>query len=77
MYVTMTVSLWKSHRIPETFQPNLKELEEKITAEDPCCDCKTPHNPTGVVYSEETIKKLAAILEEKQKEFGHSYLSDF
>ena len=30
----------------------------------------TPHNPTGVVYSEETIKKLAAILEKKQQEFG-------
>ena len=30
----------------------------------------TPHNPTGVVYSEETIKKLSAILEAKQKEFG-------
>ena len=30
----------------------------------------TPNNPTGVVYSEETIKKLAAILCAKQKEFG-------
>lgn len=30
----------------------------------------TPHNPTGVVYSEETIKKLAVILEKKQQEFG-------
>ena len=30
----------------------------------------TPHNPTGVVYSEETIRKLSAILEAKQKEFG-------
>lgn len=30
----------------------------------------TPNNPTGVVYSEETIQKLAVILEKKQKEFG-------
>ena len=30
----------------------------------------TPNNPTGVVYSEETIKKLAAIMEAKQKEYG-------
>ena len=29
-----------------------------------------PHNPTGVVYSEETIRALAAILEKKQEEFG-------
>ena len=37
----------------------------------------TPNNPTGVVYSEDTIKKLAAIMEEKQKEFGTADLSDF
>ena len=32
----------------------------------------TPNNPTGVVYSEATIQKMAAILETKQKEFGTS-----
>ncbi|MDO4519131.1 MAG: pyridoxal phosphate-dependent aminotransferase [Eubacteriales bacterium] len=53
-----------------TFQPNLKEFEEKITANTRAVIVNTPHNPTGVVYSEETIKKLASILEEKQKEFG-------
>jgi len=31
----------------------------------------TPNNPSGIVYSTETIKKLAAILEAKQKEYGH------
>lgn len=54
----------------ETFQPNLAELEEKITANTRAVIVNTPHNPTGVVYSEETIKKLAAILEKKQEEFG-------
>ena len=54
----------------ETFQPNLKELEEKITANTRAVIVNTPHNPTGVVYSEETIKELAAILEKKQQEFG-------
>ena len=29
-----------------------------------------PNNPTGVVYSEEIIKKLADILDKKQKEYG-------
>ena len=53
----------------ETFQPNLKELEEKITAKTRAVIVNTPHNPTGVVYSEETIKALAAVLEKKQKEF--------
>ena len=53
-----------------TFQPNLAELEQKITANTKAVIVNTPHNPTGVVYSEETIKKLASILEQKQKEFG-------
>ena len=32
----------------------------------------TPNNPTGVVYSEETIRKMAAILEKKTEEDGIS-----
>lgn len=54
----------------ETFQPNLKEFEEKITAKTKVVIVNTPNNPTGVVYSEDTIKKMAAILEAKQVEFG-------
>jgi aspartate aminotransferase len=30
----------------------------------------TPHNPTGVIYSEETIRKLTDILYDKQMEYG-------
>lgn len=54
----------------ETFQPKLDEFEEKITAKTKAVIVNTPNNPTGVVYSEETIQKLAAIMEAKQKEFG-------
>lgn len=53
-----------------TFQPNLAEFEQKITPKTRAVIVNTPHNPTGVVYSEETIKELSAILEAKQKEFG-------
>ena len=53
-----------------TFQPNLAEFEQKITPKTRAVIVNTPHNPTGVVYSEETIKKLSAILEATQKEFG-------
>lgn len=52
------------------FQPKLDELEEKITAKTKAVIVNTPNNPTGVVYSEETIRKLAAIMEAKQKEYG-------
>ncbi|MDY5985977.1 pyridoxal phosphate-dependent aminotransferase [Sporofaciens sp. SGI.106] len=52
------------------FQPKLDEFEQKITPKTKVVIVNTPNNPTGVVYSEETIKKLAAIMEAKQKEFG-------
>ena len=54
----------------ETFQPKLDEFEAKITEKTKAVIVNTPNNPTGVVYSEETIQKMAAILEAKQKEFG-------
>lgn len=52
------------------FQPKLDEFEQKITPKTKVVIVNTPNNPTGVVYSEETIKKMAAIMEEKQKEYG-------
>ena len=55
----------------DTFQPNLQELKEKITVNTRAVIVNTPHNPTGVVYSEETIRALTSILEEKQREFGN------
>lgn len=54
----------------ETFQPKLDEFEAKITAKTKAVIVNTPNNPTGVVYSEETIRKMASIMEAKQKEFG-------
>lgn len=53
-----------------TFQPKLDEFEAKITPKTRAVIVNTPNNPTGVVYSEETIKKMAAVMEKKQKEFG-------
>ena len=52
------------------FQPKLDEFEEKITPKTRAVIVNTPNNPTGVVYSEDTIKKMAAIMEKKQKEYG-------
>ncbi len=52
------------------FQPNLEEFEKKFTAKTKAVIINTPNNPTGVVYSEDTIRRLAEILKRKQKEFG-------
>lgn len=55
----------------ETFQPNLAEFEKKITPLTRAVIVNSPHNPTGVVYSEETIQKLVSIMERKEAEYGH------
>ncbi len=55
----------------ENFQPNLKEFEEKITSKTKAILINTPNNPTGVIYKEDILKKLADIMYEKQKQFGH------
>jgi len=52
------------------FQPNLDEFKSKITDKTKAVIINSPNNPTGVVYSEETIIRLTNILKEKQKELG-------
>jgi len=55
---------------PPDFQPDLVTFSHKITPRTKAVIINSPNNPTGVVYSEATIMDLAAILEEKQQEFG-------
>lgn len=52
------------------FQPNLEEFAEKITGRTKVVIINTPNNPTGVVYSHETLTRLAEIMRQKTKELG-------
>ena len=52
------------------FQLNLKAFETMITSKTKAVIINNPNNPTGVVYSEQTIKNLAEIMNQKQKEYG-------
>ena len=53
------------------FQIDFDALEKAISKHTKGVIINSPNNPSGVVYSEETIKKLAALLEKKSKENGH------
>ena len=54
------------------FQVNFEALAERINVHTRAVIINSPNNPSGVVYSEETIEKLADLLRTKSKEIGHS-----
>ena len=55
----------------KTFQIDVCDFESKINENTKAVIMNSPNNPSGVVYSEETIKAVCAVLERKQAEFGH------
>ncbi len=55
----------------ENFQINFGAFREMINEKTMAILVNTPNNPSGVVYSAETLTELANILREKSKEYGH------
>ena len=53
------------------FQINFEAFDEMLTEKVAAVLINTPNNPSGMVYSTQTMKKLAEIMEEKQKKYGH------
>lgn len=53
------------------FQIQFDKFEQMLTLKTKAVIVNSPNNPSGVVYSEATIKRLASILETKAQEFGH------
>ena len=58
----------------ETFQPDLARFRELLGPKVRAVIMNSPNNPTGVIYSEETIRKIGEILKEKSREYGHAIL---
>ena len=54
-----------------TFQIDFDRLSAAVTAHTKGVFVNSPNNPSGVVYTEENIQKLAAFLETKSAEYGH------
>ena len=55
----------------DTFQIDFERLEKAITENTKSVIVNSPNNPSGVIYTEETVKKLSALLEEKSREYSH------
>lgn len=53
------------------FQIRMDELEAMINANTAAIIVNSPNNPAGTVYTEQTLKNLAALLTKKAAEFGH------
>ena len=53
------------------FQIDMEALEKTINEHSVAVVINSPNNPSGVVYTEETLKKIAELLDRKSKEYGH------
>ena len=53
------------------FQVQLDEVEQRITPHTQAIIVNSPNNPSGVVYTEETLRDLASLLERKSVQYGH------
>lgn len=56
----------------EDFQIDFAAFDQALTPNTKGVIINSPNNPTGVVYSEATIQKLAQVLTEKSKKYGHA-----
>lgn len=53
------------------FQISLPAVEAMLTERTQAVILNSPNNPSGVVYTRETLKQLAALLEKKAAQYGH------
>ena len=55
-----------------SFQIDMEALEKRITPRTQAIILNSPNNPSGVVYTRETLKKLAYVLQDKVIDYGHT-----
>ncbi|MGN0302226.1 MAG: pyridoxal phosphate-dependent aminotransferase, partial [Anaerotardibacter sp.] len=55
----------------DTFQIDIEAVAKAITPQTRGIVINSPNNPVGTVYTRQTLEALAAVLNEKQDEYGH------
>ncbi len=58
--------------LEKTFQVDLVDFESKINKNTKAVIINSPNNPSGVVYTEETVKNICEILKKKSVEYGRN-----
>lgn len=56
---------------PKTFQIDVDDFKSRISKKTKAVIINSPNNPSGVVYTEDTVKRVCEVLEDKQREYGH------
>jgi len=56
---------------PANFQIDFEAFEKSLSPKTKLVIYNSPNNPSGVVYTRETLEKMCGILRAKEKEFGH------
>ncbi|MBO5356144.1 MAG: pyridoxal phosphate-dependent aminotransferase [Clostridia bacterium] len=59
-----------SQPLEKTFQVDIKDFESRINENTKAVIVNSPNNPSGVVYSEDTVKALCEVLKKKSEEYG-------
>ena len=70
-YVNMTGAVLRA--VPadtESFQINFDRLEEMLSGRTAAVLLNTPNNPSGAVYSAQTLTRLGELLRKKQEQYG-------
>ena len=55
----------------ETFQISLEALEASLTPHTQAIIINSPNNPSGAVYTRQTLEKVGTLLTRKGREYGH------
>ena len=64
--------VFKSVMPDEALQPNLEDFKKAISEKTKAVIVNTPNNPSGVILTGETLKKMSDILRSAEEKYGHS-----
>ncbi|HOJ11252.1 MAG TPA: pyridoxal phosphate-dependent aminotransferase [Clostridiales bacterium] len=56
--------------VSDTFEPDIDAFEKQINSRTKAVIINSPNNPTGIIYSEKMLMKMAEVINKKEKDFN-------